>query len=150
MVAPGKNWYRNYFYTTVFRKESSTTYQKSKSPSRCEIPFFSRFLRLFFRYFQNPRMRNREKKSSLLMVSLLRNDCFCALLLDRNITFNHLILFYVLFLFLYEVKKKKKKKKSSDTRSRGIFRRGARIFRFRMRVFVVTFTDSSLIPSSLF
>ena len=110
MVEPGKNWYRNYFCTTVFRKESSTTYQKSKSPSRCEIPFFSRFLRLFFRYFQNPRMRNREKKSSLLMVSLLRNDYFCALLLDRNITFNHLILFYVLFLFLYEVKKKKKKK----------------------------------------
>ena len=110
MVEPGKNWYRNYFCTTVFRKESSTTYQKSKSPSRCEIPFFSCFLCLFFRYFQNPRMRNREKKSSLLMVSLLRNDCFCALLLDRNITFNHLILFYVLFLFLYEEKKKKIKR----------------------------------------
>ena len=47
MVEPGKNWYRNYFCTTGFRKESSTTYQKSKSPSRCEIPFFSRFLRLF-------------------------------------------------------------------------------------------------------
>ena len=121
MVEPGKNWYRNYFCTTVFRKESSTTYQKSKSPSRCEIPFFSRFLRLFFRYFQNPRMRNREKKSSLLMVSLLRNDCFCALLLDRNITFNHLILFYVLFLFLYEVKKKKKKKKNQATHDHGVF-----------------------------
>ena len=65
-------------------------------------------------------MRNREKKSSLLMVSLLRNDCFCALLLDRNITFNHLILFYVLFLFLYEVKKKKKKKNQA-THDHGVF-----------------------------
>ena len=64
-------------------------------------------------------MRNREKKSSLLMVSLLRNDCFCALLLDRNITFNHLILFYVLFLFLYEVKKKKKKNQA--THDHGVF-----------------------------
>ena len=64
-------------------------------------------------------MRNREKKSSLLMVSLLRNDCFCALLSDRNITFNHLILFYVLFLFLYEAKKKKKKNQA--THDHGVF-----------------------------
>ena len=83
------------------------------------------------------------------MVSLLRNDCFCALLLDRNTTFNHLILFYILFLFLYEVKKKKKKEIKRHTITRYFSKRSTN-FSVQNEDFHCNIHRQLLIPSSLF